>query len=161
MNIENKRLTKGGGAQTPDRIIVHCMGEHIEYEGEVLHAYDFLKKIGLSAHALICPDGTIIRCREDDEGAYHARHFNKNTLGVEFLVEGTMHSYRDFKQAIKKPYLKFDQYCAGVELLREWCSKHTIKSIDRHSDTDPKRKIDPGAGFNFKQLLKDVSKGEK
>lgn len=157
MKIEYKRLPKGASHQVPVNVIVHSMGEYITYEGEVLHAYDFLKKIGLSAHALVCPDGTIIRCREDSEGAYHAKYFNTNTLGVEFLVGGTMHSYRDFKQKIKKHYLTFDQYCAGVELLRGWCSKHTITSIDRHSDIDPKRKIDPGTGFNFKRFIKDVN----
>ena len=148
----------GSKHQIPVKVIVHSMAEFIEYEGETLHAYDFLKKIGLSAHALICPDGTVIRCREDDQGGYHARGFNKDSLGVEILVHGK-HDYGSFINTIKKPYMTFDQHCACVELLRDWCSNHDIVSIDRHSDIDKERKKDPGLGCPWKQILIDVKAG--
>lgn len=155
MNIIDKHLNKGAKSQSPNRIIVHAMGEYILYEGEYLHAYDFLKTIGLSAHALICPNGDIIRSREDNQGAYHAKGFNKNSLGVEFLVPGK-HDYTSFLKAMKDHYLTLDQHCAGVELLRDWCSKYEIASIDAHSDLSPDRKKDPGSAFPFEQILKDV-----
>ena len=156
--VKNKPLPKGAKYQTPSRVVLHAMGEYIKLDSGTKHAYDFLKGIGLSAHALICPDGTVIRCREDNQGAYHARNSNKNSLGVEFLVAGT-HNYSSFKKAIKKPYLTFEQHVAGVELLREWCSKYDIKSIDTHSRLSPERKIDPGKGFPLAQFLKDVKGG--
>jgi N-acetyl-anhydromuramyl-L-alanine amidase AmpD len=154
----NKPLPKGAKNQLPSRIVLHAMGEYVKLDSGNKHAYDFLKDIGLSAHALICPDGTIIRCRDDNQGAYHARGFNTDSLGVEFLVTGK-HTYSSFKSAIKKPYLTFEQHISGVELLRDWCSKHTIVSIDRHSDIDPERKVDPGEGFPFDLILKDIENG--
>lgn len=160
ITIENKHLPKGAKNQIPNHVVVHSMSEYIEYEGETLHAYDFLKKIGLSAHALICPDGTIIKCREDNQGAYHAKGFNTNSLGIEFLVRG-VHDYVGFKKTIKTFYLTFDQHVAGVELLRDWCSKHDIKSIDKHSTLSPDRKVDPGQGFPWEQFLIDVKAGGK
>jgi len=153
--VKNKPLPKGAKNQIPDRIVIHSMSEFLIIDDVKTHAYDFLKAIGLSAHALICPDGTVLRCREDTQGGYHAKGFNTNSLGVEFLVKGT-HTYGSFKKAIKKPYLTFEQHIAGVELLRDWCSKYDIKSINTHSSLSPKRKVDPGPAFPLKQFLKDV-----
>ena len=154
--IINKPLPKGAKHQTPRRVILHSMAEFIKLDSGNKHAYDFLKDIGLSVHALICPDGTIIRSREDNQGSYHARGFNRDSLGVEFLVKGA-HDYTSFKNTISNYYLTLDQHISGVELLRDWCSKYDIKSIDTHSSLSPKRKIDPGAGFPLKQFLIDVA----
>ena len=154
--VLNKLLPNGRKHQNPNKIVLHSMGEYILFDsGEKKHAYDFLKSIGLSVHALICPDGTVMRCREDTQGAWHAKGFNKDSLGVEFLVKGA-HTYGSFKKAIKKPYITFEQHVAGVELLRQWRLVHEIKSIDRHSDLSPNRKKDPGQGFPWKQFLIDV-----
>ena len=157
--VVTKLLPKGAKHQNPNKIVLHSMGEYITFDsGEKKHASDFLKSIGLSVHALICPDGTVLRCREDTQGAWHAKGHNKNSLGVEFLVEGN-YNYTSFIKTIKKPYLTFDQHVAGVELIREWCSKYDIKSIDTHSALSPKRKFDPGTGFPLEQLLIDVKGG--
>lgn len=156
--IKNMPLSKGASKQIPNRIVLHAMSEYIKYEGKTLHAYDFLKEIGLSAHALICPSGAVIRCREDTQGGYHAKNFNTNSLGVEFLLKGE-HDYASFKKAISDYYLTFEQHIAGVELLRDWCSKYDIKSIDTHSSLSPTRKKDPGTGFPLKQFLIDVKGG--
>lgn len=157
--VKNMPLLKGARSQIPERIVVHAMSEYILHNDKWIHAYDFLKDIGLSAHALICPDGAVIRCREDNQGSWHAKGFNVDSLGVEFLVKGE-NTYSNFKKAIKKPYLTIEQHFAGVELLRGWCSKHDIKSIDRHSDLDPSRKVDPGKGLPFDLILRDVENGK-
>lgn len=157
MKVVDKPLDKGAKSQVPNRVVIHAMGEYIFHEGRYKHAVDFLRDIGLSAHALICPDGTIIRCRSDNQGAYHAKGYNTNSLGVEFLVKGK-HDYASFKKAISSYYLTFDQHCAGVELIREWCTKYDIASIDRHSDLDPGRKSDPGKGFPFDIIVEDARK---
>lgn len=156
--IISKPLHKGAKSQTPSRIVLHAMSEYILYNDEYIHAHKFLKKIGLSAHALVCPNGDIIRCREDEQGAYHAKGYNKNSLGVEFLVEGK-HSYASFLEAISSYYLTLEQHIEGVELLRGWCRKWDIKSIDSHSVLSPSRKFDPGEGFPLEQFLKDIKLG--
>ena len=160
MKVVSKPLDRGAKSQVPNRVVVHAMAEYIFHEGKYKHAVDFLRDIGLSAHALICPDGTIIRCRNDNQGAYHARDFNKDSLGVEILVHGE-HDYASFISAIKNNYMTFEQHCACVELLREWCNTHSISTIERHSDIDPERKHDPGKGFCYDQIIKDVMAGIK
>lgn len=137
------------------------MAEYIEWEGEKLHAVNFLDKIGLSAHALICPDGSIIKCRDDNQGAYHAKRHNKNSLAIELLVEGT-HDYVSFLKTIEDYYLTFEQHIALVELLRDWANTYNILPayIKTHSELDPSRKKDPGK-IPLKQILIDVKAGLK
>ena len=150
-------LDKGLQKQTPNRIILHAMGEFIDTETEDAFAVDFIRSIGLSVHAFITPSGVTIISRDDTQGAYHARGHNKNTLGVEFLVSG-LHSYSTFVEAIQTPYLTDKQYNAGVALVKDWVTIHNIIEITRHSDVSPGRKLDPGNGFPFKQFLEDVRK---
>lgn len=145
------RLNKGGVYQFPDRIVLHAMSEYIEG----LYAVDFLKNIGLSVHAMITPDGKIIRCRNDNEGAYHAKGFNTNSLGVEFLVGGR-HSYTSFLAAIQKPYVSKEQYEAGVYLVKSWMKEYDIIKVHEHSYLSPRRKFDPGPGFPRIQFGKDI-----
>ena len=60
-------LEKGAESQTPSRIVVHAMGEFIDIEPEDYSAVEFLRKLGLSAHAFITPSGVVIRSRRDDQ----------------------------------------------------------------------------------------------
>lgn len=152
MKIHNIPLPKGSLHNSPDDIIIHAMGEFIKCDGSYLHAVDFLREIGLSAHALICPDGSIIQCRPIDKGAYHAKGHNTTSIGIEFLVPGP-HDYGSFIETIKKPYLTDAQYLAGVELCHKWGED---LNIVRHSDIDPQRKKDPGAGFPWDEFINDI-----
>lgn len=129
----------GAASQTPERIVVHAMAERING----MDASHFLESIGLSAHALVAPQGNIIRCREDTQGAYHAKGFNRNSLGIEFLVPGE-HSYESFLAAIDRPWVNDVQLLAGARVIAEWIARHGITQIDGHCDIDPTRKKDPG-----------------
>lgn len=158
MNKHEAHIPHGSpGPQEPDTIIIHCMGEFIDNgHGGYDHAVNFLADtVKLSAHSLIAPDGTNFRCREDTEGAWHARGFNHNSLGLEFLVIGD-HHYASFIDKIKTPYLTKLQYSEGVAQVREWLTRHNIKRVVRHSDISPGRKVDPGAGFPWRKFLVDI-----
>jgi N-acetylmuramoyl-L-alanine amidase len=149
-----KPLPYGGGMNRPGTIVVHCMAENIKGWGS---AWDLLNKQGLSAHALIWPSGTIMRCRDDELVAWHAKGYNQDSLGVEFLVPGD-YDYGSFVERIKTPYLTPKQFDAGVYLLRDWLQQYPDCEIVRHSDIDPQRKVDPGAGFPWQKLLDEVMK---
>ncbi len=153
MEIIYDMLTKGALDNSPDRIVVHAMGEVINNKGMKYGARDWLKFLGLSAHILVRPDGTLIRCRTDFEGAYHARGYNTNSLGIEFLVAGT-HDYTSFLKAIKTDWVSDAQYEEGAAKIKEWMDKFHIPldRIDRHSTLSPGRKVDPGEGFDFERF---------
>lgn len=145
-------LPHGPKSQTPKRIIVHSMGQHIVVDNDIMFAPDFLDHVGLSAHVLIDPSGEVIRCRNDGQGAWHAKGFNTDSLGIEYLVEG-VHDYASFLEAIKTNYVTEKQWIAGLVVINNWMDLHNIKRIDRHSDVDPSRKKDPGSGFDWERLL--------
>lgn len=155
-NIEVRHLTHGKQGNKPNRIVVHAMGEYINDPSPV-HAYDFLDKYGLSAHALATPGGKIIICRDDDEIAWHARGHNTNTLGIEFLVKGN-HDYASFVDAIREPYITDHQWKSGIEAVRSWVDTYQISPdrVVRHSDISPGRKVDPGRGFLFSEFIEEV-----
>lgn len=156
--IANIPLKNGFTIQKPDKIIIHSMSEFISYQNEDFYAPYFLNKIGLSVHAIVTTSGVIIRCRDDRQGAYHAKGFNLNSLGVEFLVPG-IHTYDSFLEKIKTNYLTKEQYNAGVKLVKKWMKDFNIKDVRRHSDISPERKFDPGNGFPWTKFLNNI-KGE-
>ncbi len=152
-------LPHGARSNQPKKeIIVHAMGEYIDQADRDYSAWDWLDKLGLSAHALVCPNGVVIRCRDDDQGAYHARGHNRNSLGVEFLVPG-VHTYGTFLAALRTDYVSEAQMAAGVELVRGWVVAYNIQvdQVLRHSDVSPGRKHDPGGGFPWTEFLEKVS----
>jgi N-acetyl-anhydromuramyl-L-alanine amidase AmpD len=152
VKIHQIPLHKGVSRNEPTHIVIHAMGEFIQYNREYLHAVDFLREVGLSAHALICPDGSVIQCRPLDKGGYHAKGHNASSIGIEFLVSGP-HNYQSFIDAIKEPYLTDAQYKTGVELCQEWGES---LNVVRHSDIDPQRKKDPGNGFPWHEFINDI-----
>lgn len=152
-------IEHGGGGNTPHLIVLHAMGEVIKYRGVLLHAVKFLDKVGLSAHALGAPDGSVYRCRKDRETAWHAKGFNANSLGYEFLVAGD-HDYASFLEAMKTSYVTEAQYQAGLEQVREWLDLYPIRRIARHSDLSPERKVDPGTGFPWRDFIYDLGAGD-
>lgn len=154
MNEVLVHLPFGLDKQIPTKIIIHSMAQYIKSDG-IHSAVSFLEKEGLSAHILIDPEGNVMRCRNDFEGAYHARSYNIGSLGLEFLVRGP-HDYLSFIEMIKEDWATSEQIDAGIEVVRRWYDIHDIQSINRHSDIDPTRKKDPGTGFPWEDFLKEI-----
>ncbi len=123
-----------------------------------VYAPDFLASRGLSAHALIAPDGTLIRCVPDDRVAYHARGHNAGSLGVELLVPGR-HDYASFVATIQTTWVTPAAWSAAVELVAAWRAHWGVPldAVLRHSDVDPTRKVDPGSGFRWRDFVAAVS----
>ena len=157
MNIIYDMLEWGGDNNDPSKIVIHSMGESINNNGDIYEARDWLDFLKLSSHYLIKPDGDVIQCRANGQTAYHARGFNKNSIGIEFLVPGT-HDYGTFIRAIESDWVQPEQYETGIELCRDLINEFGDMMIVRHSDLSPGRKVDPGKGFRwqeFKQKIND------
>lgn len=156
MDIKIAHLPHGGNrVNHPDTIVVHAMGEYLK-DKKTLHATDFLNYYGLSAHALVDSNGNIFRCREDNERAWHARGHNTNSLGIEFLVKGE-YNYSEFVKAIEGQWVTEEQYNAGLWQIKTWAALYGINTIVRHSDLSPGRKVDPGNGFPWERLVRDIN----
>ena len=135
------------------------MGEFIK-DPEPIHAFQLLNNYGLSAHVLGASDGDIYICRDPSQGAYHARGFNTNSLGYEFLVAGE-HDYASFVAAISQPdWPTVKQWDAGIKVIRRWMQDYDIDDVVRHSDISPGRKVDPGAGFDWEKFKTQIYSAE-
>lgn len=146
MNVIKRYIGIGGGIQTPDRLIIHAMSEYING----MYADEFLASVGLSAHFLLCPNGSFIKLRKTHEKAWHAKGHNTNTVGIEVLVEGE-HTYDGFLEKIKTDWVKPEQMEALIEMSNGIIEYYEIphENVLRHSDIDPERKYDPGSGFDW------------
>jgi AmpD protein len=148
-----------GGRRTnrPDKIVVHAMGEYIEQGGRDFSAWQWLNRLQLSAHALVTPSGIVVECRDTDERAYHAKGYNRNSLGVEILVPG-VHTYGTFLEAMKTDWVTIAAWDAAVACVGKWAKEFDIpqNAIHRHSDLSPGRKFDPGTGFEWERFLTEV-----
>lgn len=146
-----KPNTNIGGKQYPDMIVIHAMSEIIQG----LHASNFLEKEGLSAHYLIQPYGDIVECVKPSRIGAHARGFNKNSIGIEILIEGEL-KYSEFLKKMKTNYLKLEQYNSLIQLCRNLIKTYDIDVFKRHSDLSPERKKDPGTGFPWTEFLNQI-----
>lgn len=135
-----------------ERAVVHAMGEFVlTDQGVHVPAIELLRQKGLSAHALVEPDGTIIKTVRLEEVAYHVGAKNETSLGIEVLVRGN-HDYGSFLRAIADeadpPFTREQYDAAGWWLAQtgvDWAA------IVRHSDLDPAKR-DPGQAFDWQKL---------
>ena len=170
MVVEEKYTGIGGKKQEPVLVVIHSMGEYIDFsQGAkdwcirnnhpnkdipvgVYHAHDWLQLDGTSAHFLLKPDGTFIKQRSTKEVCWHARGFNTNSIGIEVLVKGT-YNYGSFLEKIKEDWVTDAQYENLVEMTQGIIDFFHIYKVARHSDLSPERKKDPGEGFKWRWFL--------
>jgi N-acetylmuramoyl-L-alanine amidase len=133
-----------------DILLLHYTGMPTA-EGALKRLCDPEAKV--SAHYTIDEDGTIYRHVAEAKRAWHAglsfwageRDINARSIGIEIVNPGHELGYRDFPAA---------QIAAVIDLARGILGRHPIpaKRVLGHSDVAPKRKIDPGEKFPWKQL---------
>lgn len=158
----------------PKILVMHSMSEYLIWEGKKLYAKDFLKKLGLSVHGFIKPDGTYDKMIESPNKAAHAGKsywngisgLNSHSLGIELLVEG-VNDFAGFNQKINTPgtYTQA-QFDKSVEVFSWWMKQYKIpvENVVRHSDCsgDPirgkgKGKTDPGSAFDWEAFQNALS----
>jgi N-acetyl-anhydromuramyl-L-alanine amidase AmpD len=150
----------GGGLQAPDTTVIHAMGQFIESDGRIYYAKEWLDKLGYSAHILVDPVIGPISTRDLNMMAWHAKGFNANSVGIEFLVPGVWES-DTFRKRIETPYLTDIQYEAGVWVYRTYLAHTKVvfhSEIDERYENGYKVKVDPGRGFPKERYLYDIKK---
>lgn len=149
--------SENDGPEDLDRVMVHAMGEFVEFGEEDLPAYDVLERYGLSAHALVHPSGVITRMVPDGYIASHARGFNHSHYGIEFLVPG-VHTLASLYDAMDQDnWLTEAQFKAGAWQVATWLRHQALEqTVHRHDMMDPRRKRDPGKGFPWESFLARV-----
>lgn len=150
--------THHGGEQGDIKmIVVHSMAEYIDFNDGRRTAFNALEHMGLSAHVLVHPNGDYTRCLPDNIVGWHAKGFNEGSVGIEFLTQGA-YTYLTWKERIKEEWLTKEQFRAGVSIIRSWLELFPDAEVVEHSHIDPKRKVDPGAGFPWDELTLEVYK---
>jgi N-acetylmuramoyl-L-alanine amidase len=164
---------RGAHSGPVTRLVVHCMGELIrntdpQFPVGTIPAWDWLKALGLSAHALITPDGTVVRCVPSSQRAYHAKGFNDRSVGVELLVPGAHDEATlartvgwDLKAWAPAATRPTDPYTeAQYDALRWWlraereaAASAGHPALTRHDVLSPERKFDPGPVFDWTRVL--------
>lgn len=159
--LEQPFTARGLRTKPIDRLVVHAMTAVVGTRT----AWEHLEATGLSVHALIAPDGLIIRGCPSDRVAYHARGFNATTLGVEVLVPYAT-DYAGLAAACgwdatawkavvplpPDPYTPA-QYSSLVWWLRDEAARCPSRpELCRHSDLSPERKFDPGPVFDWARV---------
>ena len=160
-------------AIVPKGIVIHSMGEYLQWKGEWITAHDFLIALNLSVHGFIHPDGLYEPMVKSPNKAYHAgksewdglSNLNSHYLGFELLVPGKQ-TYDSFLKAIKEPGTYSEaQFDAALSTCKWWMDKYNIpaSNVVRHSDCSGddvrgagKGKTDPGSAFDwdrFKEAL--------
>jgi len=146
---------------TMEGAVIHAIAEYIEFGDADLHCIDYLQHVTpYSAHYFITPSGLRIHTADETMMCAHARGANYGTIGIEIMVGGC-HTYESFSRTIAKEWLTKGQRIAVIELIKDLRSRYGwgIDAFRRHSDISPGRKIDPGKGFPFKDILCDAMLG--
>lgn len=109
----------------------------------------------VSAHYLVCEDGTIVQLVDEKHRAWHAgksfwqgdTDINSRSIGIEIQNLGHDGGCPKYPPAQMK---------AVENLCRDILSRHPIppENVLGHSDVAPARKIDPGEHFPWQKLAK-------
>ena len=107
----------------------------------------------VSCHYLIGEDGTIWQLIDEEARAWHAgagcwggvRDVNSRSIGIELANPGPNAGHPPFAEK---------QMAALEALLADIVARRDIRpeNVVAHSDTAPRRKADPGPGFDWRRL---------
>jgi N-acetylmuramoyl-L-alanine amidase len=134
----------------PDIILLHYTGM-AEAEAAVALLCD--PASGVSCHYVVHEDGRIVQLVPEDLRAWHAgagswkgeTDVNSASIGIEIVNRGHDFDYPDFPDA---------QIEALIALCHDIAARRGVPAerVLAHSDTAPRRKIDPGEKFPWERL---------
>ena len=113
--------------------------------------YQGIRGLRVSAHFLLRRDGQLLQFVSCDRRAWHAgrsvwrgrEDCNHYSIGIE--LEG-----------LEGSAFEALQYTRLARLLRALAAHYPVDEVVGHEDVAPGRKFDPGAGFDWQQLRRDL-----
>lgn len=113
--------------------------------------YQGIRGLRVSAHFLLRRDGQLLQFVSCDQRAWHAGasawrgrdNCNHYSIGIE--LEG-------LEGSAFEPL----QYTRLARLLRALAARYPIAEVVGHEDVAPGRKFDPGEGFDWRRLRRDL-----
>lgn len=113
--------------------------------------YDGIRGLRVSAHFLVQRDGALLQFVSCEQRAWHAGRSvwrgreacNHYSIGVE--LEG-----------LEGSAFELAQYAQLARLLRALAQQYPIEEVVGHEDVAPGRKFDPGAGFDWLLLRRQL-----
>lgn len=149
LTINNARIRSNSfrkRTEQVDTLVLHYTALDLQTSLRVL------REQGVSVHYVLAEDGTVYKILEDNEVAYHAgvsmwrgkTGVNARSIGIEIVnLDGNTHDY------------PAAQIAALIELCRMILTRNPgilPGNVVGHSDIAPKRKVDPGEKFPWRQL---------
>jgi N-acetylmuramoyl-L-alanine amidase len=141
--------TSNYGLRKPNAVIIHHTAQ--KNCGETLKAFTTIKS-QVSAHYLICKDGTLHHMLNDYLRAWHAgfakwgsqSDINSASIGIELDNDG-------------KSFFTEAQLNCLLGLLAQLKKTHSIPAANfiGHADIAPARKVDPNVNFPWKRLAEN------
>ena len=157
----------------PKGIVIHSMGEYLNWKDKWITAHEFLIALKLSVHGFVHPDGLYESMVQSPGKAFHAgkskwnelSNLNSHYLGFELLVPGKQ-TYDSFLKAIDTPGTYSEvQFQTSLETCKWWMNEYNIpaENVIRHSDCsgdhvrgDRKGKVDPGKAFDWERFKAEL-----
>ena len=115
--------------------------------------FDGLRDLRVSAHFFIRRDGRVLQFVSCDERAWHAgvsswagrKDCNDYSIGIE--LEG-----------LETTAFEAPQYTALTRLLRSAARRYPVAAVVGHEHIAPGRKADPGPGFRWRALARQLGR---
>lgn len=138
------------GCDAPDMIILHYTG--MPDHGQAL---SWLKNIQseVSSHYFVWPDGRIVQLVPESRRAWHAgksiwageTDINSRSIGIEIANAGHPGGLPDYSSEQIEAVIRLCQDCIARWRIRP-------ERVLAHSDVAPRRKVDPGEWFPWREL---------
>ncbi len=113
--------------------------------------FDALRGLRVSAHFLIRRDGSVMQFVSCDDRAWHAGESEWagqaqcNDWSIGFELEG-----------LEGERFEHAQYVALNRVLRSLARRYPIRDVVGHEHIAPGRKADPGPGFDWRRLAREL-----
>jgi len=136
-------------------VVIHALAEYVIDNNQANYGPYYVESIGLSAHAYITPRGPVIRQVRTKDVAWHAKGWNAQSFGVEFMVPGA-HDYESFLARMKEPWVTQHAMRMGVQVLAQILHDYPNVEFTTHEKLDPERKHDPGPMFPMNSMVRQA-----